>query len=105
MIRMDEAKRWIAETDIAITEASMRDVLLGLPAMAPGGYSESGTLIRFNGPASWSLADVAQIEKFFYQTFGHVLPITAFGQTSTHDRLRFDHRYVMDVRLHPERNG
>ena len=104
MIRMDEAKRWIAETDIAITEASMRDVLVGLPAMAPGGYSESGTLIRFNGTASWSLADAAKIEKFFSQAFGHVLPITAFGQTPTHDRLRFDHRNAMDVALHPDSN-
>ena len=104
MIRMDEDKRWIAETDIAITEASMRDVLLGLPAMAPGGYSESGTLIRFNGTASWSLADAAKIENFFFQTFGHVLPITAFGQTPTHDRLRFDHRNAMDVALHPDSN-
>jgi hypothetical protein len=104
MIRMDEAKRWIAETDIAITEASMRDVLLGLPPMAPGGYSESGTLIRFNGAASWSLADAAKIEKFFSQTFGHILPITAFGQTPTHDRLRFDHRNAMDVALHPDSN-
>jgi hypothetical protein len=104
MIRMDEARRWIAETDIAITEASMRDVLLGLPAMPPGGYSESGTLIRFNGAASWSLADAAKIEKFFSQTFGHVLPITAFGQTPTHDRLRFDHRNAMDVALHPDSN-
>ncbi len=39
MIRVDEDKRWIAETDIAITEASMRDVLLGLPAMAPAQWT------------------------------------------------------------------
>jgi hypothetical protein len=102
MIRADEDRRWIAESDIAITEASMRDVLLGLPAMAPGGYSESGTLIRFNGAAPWSLTDATRIERFFSQTFGHTLPITAFGQTPTHDRLRFDHRNAMDVALHPD---
>lgn len=102
--RVEEDKRWITETDIAITEASMRDVLLGLPAMAPGGYSESGTLIRFNGAASWSLSDAGKIEKFFSQTFGHDLPISAFGQTLTHDRLKFDHRGAMDVALHPDSN-
>src|SRR5919106_3836793 len=102
--RVEEDKRWITETDIAITEASMREVLLGLPAMAPGGYSESGTLIRFNGAASWSLADAGKIEKFFSQTFGHVLPVSAFGQTATHDRLRFDHKNAIDVALHPDSN-
>ena len=58
--------------------------------------------IRFNGGASWSLADAGKIEKFFSQTFGHALPISAFGQTATHDRLRFDHRNAMDVALHPD---
>jgi hypothetical protein len=100
--RVAEDKRWITETDIAITEASMREVLLKLPAMAPGGYSESGTLIRFNGTAPWSLSDAGKIEKFFSQTFGHDLPISALGQTLTHDRLKFDHRGAMDVALHPD---
>jgi hypothetical protein len=104
IVRVDEDKRWITESDIALTEASMRDVLLGLPSLAPGGYSESGTLIRFNGAASWSLADAGKIENFFSQTFGHVLPISAFGQTATHDRLRFDHRNAIDVALHPDSN-
>jgi hypothetical protein len=104
IVRVDEDKRWITESDIALTEASMRDVLLGLPTLAPGGYSESGTLIRFNGAASWSLADAGKIEKFFSQTFGHTLPISAFGQTATHDRLRFDHRNAIDVALHPDSN-
>ena len=104
IVRVDQDKRWITESDIALTEASMRDVLLGLPNLAPGGYSESGTLIRFNGAASWSLADAGKIEKFFSQTFGHVLPISAFGQTATHDRLRFDHRNAIDVALHPDSN-
>jgi hypothetical protein len=104
MVRVSEDKRWIMESDIALTEASMRDVLLGLPSLSPGGYSESGTLIRFNGASSWSLNDVAKIEKFFSQTFGHTLPISAFGQTATHDRLRFDHKNAIDVALHPDSN-
>jgi hypothetical protein len=36
------------------------------------------------------------------ETFGRSLPISALGQTSTHDRLRFDHRDAMDVALHPD---
>ena len=102
ILRIDEDKRWLTESDIAITEASLRDELLRLPGLAIGGYSESATLVRFNGGAVWSLIDAPKIEKFFAQTFGHNLPISAFGQTATHDRLRFDHRNAMDVALHPD---
>ena len=104
IVRVEEDKRWLMESDIAITEATMRDELLRLPGLAIGGYSETGTLLRFNGGASWSLADAPKIEKFFVQTFGRALPVTAFGQTATHDRLRFDHRNAIDVALHPDSN-
>ena len=102
IVRVEEDKRWISESDITITEATARDALLALPALGVGGYSESGRFIRFNGGAAWSLADAGKIEKFFAQSFGHALPISAFGQTATHDRLRFDHRNAMDVAVHPD---
>jgi len=104
IIRVEEDKRWITESDIAITEVTMRDELVRLPGLATGGYSETGTLLRFNGGSGWSLADAPKVEKFFLQTFGRGLPVTAFGQTATHDRLRFDHRNAIDVALHPESN-
>jgi hypothetical protein len=99
-----DVKRWIAEDDIAIAEVSLRDELLRLPMLPRGGYSEGGTLIRFNGSALWSLAEAPKIERFFSETFGKVLPISAFGQSPSHDRLRFDHRDAMDVALHPDSN-
>jgi Spy/CpxP family protein refolding chaperone len=102
MIRVEEDKRWLTETDMVITEFAMRDELLRLPGLAIGGYSETSTLLRFNGGTLWSLADAHKIEKFFGQTFGRALPISALGQTATHDRLRFDHRDAMDVALHPD---
>ncbi len=102
MLKVNEDKRWLAETDMAITEYTMRDELLRLPGLAVGGYSETSTLLRFNGGALWSLGDAAKIEKFFVQTFGRALPISALGQTATHDRLGFDHRNAMDVALHPD---
>ena len=104
IVRVEEDKRWLTESDIAITEATMRDELLRLPGLAIGGYSETGTLLRFNGGAAWSLANAPKIEKFFLQTFGRGLPVTAFGQTATHARLRFDHRNAIDVALHPDSN-
>ena len=102
MLRIEDDKRFIATTDSALTEFTMRDELLRLPGLAPGGYSETSTLLRFNGAAGFSLADVAKIERFFTSTFGRGLPISALGQTATHDRMRFDHHNAVDVALHPE---
>lgn len=102
MLKVDEDKRWLAETDMAITEVTMRDELLRLPRLALGAYSETSTLLRFNGGALWKLGDASRVEKFFVETFGRALPISALGQTATHDRLRFDHRDAMDVALHPD---
>src|SRR6185369_10055082 len=100
--RVDEDKRWLAESEIAMTEATSRDLLLGLPVLGAGGYMDSKSLIRFNGAALWSLADAYKVESYFSKTFGRALPISAFGQTPTHDRLRFDHRNAIDVALHPD---
>ena len=102
MLRIQADKRFLAETDTALTEFTMRDELLRLPGLALGGYSESRGLLRFNGAAGFTLAEVAKIERFFASTFGRGLPISALGQTATHDRMRFDHRDSVDVALHPE---
>ena len=87
---------------MAITEFAMRDDLLRLPGLSVGGYSETGTLIRFNGGGAWGLADAPKIERFFMNTFGRALPISALGQTATHDRMHFDHHNAMDVAIHPD---
>jgi hypothetical protein len=100
--RVEEDKRWLAESDMVLTEFTMRDELLRLPRLSVGGYSESGSLIRFNGETAWRLTDAAKIEKFFLNAFGRTLPISALGQTATHERLRFDHRNAMDVAVHPD---
>jgi len=101
-LRIQEDKRFLAETDSALTEFTMRDELLRLPSLAPGGYSETSSFLRFNGTAGFNLAEIAKIERFFTSTFGRGLPISALGQTATHDRMRFDHHNAVDVALHPE---
>ena len=102
MVRVNEDKRWLAETDTALMEYGMRDELLRLPTLAIGGYSESNAFLRFNGGTAWSLVNFSKIEEFFNQRFGRTIPISAFGQTATHNRLRFDHRNAIDVALHPD---
>jgi hypothetical protein len=99
---MMEVKLWILDDDLALDEALAREEILRSPALGLGGYAESQTLIRFNGGTKWSLADAAKIEIFFLGRFGRALPVSAKGQTSAHDRMRFDHHDAMDVAVHPD---
>lgn len=102
MRKVEEDKRWLAETEMAITELTLLDELLRLPRLKPGAFSETGKLLRFNGVARWTLSDTSKIQRFFTDAFGRALPISAYGQTTTHERLRFDHRDAIDVALHPD---
>ncbi len=102
MRNIADVERWIKEADIALAEVTLRDELLRLPPLGRGGYSEGDVLIRFNGAAHWSLAQAPKIERFFSETFGKGLPVSAYGQSPAHDRLRFDHRDAIDVALHPD---
>jgi len=42
------------------------------------------------------------IKGFFSSTFGRSLPVSAFGQTSLHSHMGFDHRNAVDVALSPD---
>ena len=90
------------ETDIAITEAILGEKVLRMPELPIGGFSQTAEWSRFNGPFKWSLAEAPRVERFFSQTFGRRLPITALGQSDTHNHLGFDHRDSMDVGIHPD---
>lgn len=67
----------------------------------PEPASESRENENNPGGAAKRLVD-RDIKSFIISKFGHTLPISAFGQTSFHDHLRFDHRNAVDVALHPD---
>ena len=46
-VRVDEDRRRLVETDMAIAEVTLRDELLRLPRLAIGGYSETAMLPVF----------------------------------------------------------
>ena len=100
--RLHAARESVVEIDIAITEAVLGEKVNRLPVLPINGYSETRDLARFNGNFKWSLREAPRIERYFSQTFGRRLPVTAMGQSDTHNRLRFDHRDSMDVALHPD---
>jgi hypothetical protein len=91
------------ETEIALAETEIKGESSGPTIMDAEDLAQAKRLPytdRRNAP--WSLKEAPNIDKYFFQTFGHNLPVSALGQTPTHDRLRFDHRNAMDVALHPD---
>jgi len=100
--KLADTQRRIEEADLVLGEAEARAALLTSAPLPPGGYSESASLVRYNGVAPWSLADSGKIEKFFSSRFGRSLPVSARGETELHRRMKFDHRNAMDVALHPD---
>jgi hypothetical protein len=99
---LDEVLAWIAEADQLLLEAAVIDELSRLPRLKVGGYAETGTLVRFNGPARFGVDALPPIERYFLAAAGRPLPVSARGQTSLHDRMGLDHRDAVDVALHPD---
>lgn len=90
------------QIDNVLAEAKALDRINRLPALRMGGYQATAALIRYNGPAHWVLADAAKVQSFFVSQFHRTLPVSAFGQTATHNHLGFDHSNSMDVAVHPD---
>ncbi|MGH7365174.1 MAG: hypothetical protein ACREK9_02085 [Candidatus Rokuibacteriota bacterium] len=100
---VDDTRLALAEADRMLVEARMAEALARLIPLARGSYHETPGLARFNGLAAWSLTvDTPRLQQFFLARFGRALPISAFGQTTLHDRMGFDHRNALDVALHPD---
>jgi hypothetical protein len=65
-------------------------------------YSTTSAVMRYGGSGAWSLAQAAHVQRFFALKFGLQLPVSAYGQSATHNRMGFDHRNSMDVAVHPD---
>jgi hypothetical protein len=101
--KLEDTRRSIAEADHAMVEATTARAVAALAPLGRGGYEQSATLIRYNGPTAWSLkAGTTRLEQFFLTRFGRPLPVSAYGQTPLHDRMGFDHRDALDIAVHPD---
>ena len=59
-------------------------------------------MIRYDGQTPFRIADLPSISEAFERRFGHVLPVSAIGETALHQSLGLDHRERVDVALNPE---
>jgi hypothetical protein len=103
MRNVEETRVALLDADRMLMEARVAEALARLRPLPRGGYEETPGLVRFNGTGSWALAvDAPRLQQFFQARFGRALPVSAYGQTSLHDRMGFDHRSALDVAVHPD---
>jgi hypothetical protein len=105
--QLDQSRKQITEADQLVAEVKAELELARIkpaPSISNkvGGYAATSAILRSTGSGGWSIANASKVQGFFSTSFGRQLPVSAFGQTATHDRMRFDHRNSMDVAVHPD---
>jgi hypothetical protein len=103
--RLDESRKHITESDQLVAEAKAEQELakrVVVPSRASNGYTATSTVMRYGGAGGWSLSQATQVQGFFASKFGRQLPVSAYGQTATHNRMGFNHRNSVDVAVHPD---
>lgn len=99
---VDEQQKEIASADNLIEEVEASKQILLLPPPKIGAYETTAVMIRYNGASGWDLSETGELQNFFMQKFGRQLPISAYGQTATHEKMGFDHSNRMDVAVSPD---
>jgi hypothetical protein len=112
--KVDEARARLKKADEQIAEALLEVQLAeqlardAARAAASNSKPRGGRLIRttayvrYEGTGGWSLSGAGSVQRFYAEKFGRSLPVSAFGQSSVHDRWGLDHRNAMDVGLNPD---
>lgn len=108
--QLQATQKQITDSDSMIAEIKAEEELRKKQAATPvrltskqyGTFSTTATMLRYNGPTTWSLGGLNAIQAFFSSKFGHSLPTSAVGQSTTHNRLGYDHRNAADIALHPD---
>lgn len=99
--KLAETQKQLSEADGILEEAEEAERLARQP-LPRGGFLATSAIMRYNGATPWSIQNVSLVQSFFSQKFGHAAPISALGQTETHNHLGFDHRNAVDVAVRPD---
>lgn len=103
--RVADSKKQMRAADEQVSEMMVEAKALEDMAKAPlakGKLTTTTSYIRYSGAGSWLLSESWKIQQFFLQKFGRQLPISAYGQSSLHNRWGLDHRNAMDVGINPD---
>lgn len=97
-----ETEKQIESVNNLVAEVEAAEEVAKTPPTPTGEFRANGLLVRFAGISRWNLSDFGKVEAFYRLKFGKPLPISAFGQTQTHNQLGLDHSNAMDVAVHPD---
>src|SRR5215510_3004061 len=100
--KVAETTKRIAEVDQLMAEVTAAEELAKTAAERLRLYRSGGLVVRYAGASHWALSDLAKVDAFFRLKFARPLPVSAVGQTETHNQLGFDHREAVDVAIHPD---
>jgi hypothetical protein len=81
-----------------------RDALEGLifaPAPSPATPASPHGAFDSLTEGRWSIGDAPKVKDWYKQTFGRDLPVTAEGQSATHNAMGLDHSDSLDAGVHP----
>lgn len=96
-----EAKKNLLEADHILQEALEYERLARAPIPRRNAYIATNAMIRYHG-TGWHISQIGNVQNLFSSRFGRTLPISAYGQTSLHNRLGFNHTNAVDVAVHPD---
>ena len=104
---LEVLKKNVADSERTIAELRRAEQLAKVKPLMPVTSSAGRSflkpvILRYGGEAGWSLGRLSSIQSFFASTFGQNLPVSALGQSATHNRLGYNHRNAVDVALHPD---
>jgi hypothetical protein len=106
---LEQAQAAVADLDAKIAgvraQTTEADATLAEILAAPTFYVPSRgrrAPLRSLGAGSWSLANASVVQSFFQGRFGRSLPVSAYGQTETHNRLGWNHTNAVDVAVNPD---
>ena len=104
--QLAEAERVYAEAEAAdkrFREQAAKAAALAAKNRAAVRYYNAGApMVRYTGKTGAGVQNLSGVQAFFSATFGRPLPLSAVGQSATHDRFGYDHRDAVDVPLHPD---
>jgi hypothetical protein len=100
--KIAETMSRFAEVDQMVAEVNAAEELAKTSAERVGLLRSGGLIVRYVGASRWVLSDLAKVDAFFRLKFAKPLPLSAVGQTATHNQLGFDHREAVDVAVHPD---
>ena len=90
--RLKQQREVLSATGLLLTELTRE----GMGKQGDSVFAGTAKPVR-----TWNVGLVPELANFFWHRFKRELPISAFGQTPTHDYLGFDHRDRVDLALHP----